>query len=66
MIDLGQVVCIASDSLETSTVGAEDPTIPSAGQVLFYLGEYADGWGGSSYGTQTSDKPREASAGDCN
>jgi len=57
VVDLGVVVCVEKDSLDLSTTGSEDVSIPSPGQVFFYLVEYADEMS-SSYGKGSTDSPR--------
>lgn len=63
-ITLGPVVCIEAGSLNTDTVGNEDPEVPPAGDVFFYLGEYRD-TGNSSYGSESLSKPRQPGPGSC-
>ena len=36
-VDLGTVVCLENDSIDTHTIGFEDSTQPIRGQVLFFL-----------------------------
>ena len=63
-IDLGLVICIEAESLDTNTVGWEDTEDPAPGQTFFYIVEYFDGWN-SSYGTASADKPRWPASGGC-
>ena len=63
-IDLGAVVCLEAHSGDESTQGHEDREIPEAGQGFFYLVEYFDGTA-SSYGTESTLKPRVPGPGAC-
>jgi len=63
-IDLGQVMCIESQSLDLSTAGSEDVEVPAPGQAFFYLAEYHDQVD-TGYGTASASKPRIPFAGDC-
>jgi len=63
-LDLGQVVCVESHSLDFTTAGSEDPDIPAPGEAFFYLVEYHD-QADSGYGTVTASKPRIPAVGDC-
>jgi hypothetical protein len=65
-VDLGTVACLQSNSSSTSTVGEEDAEIPPLGQAFFYLVAYTDTDGrDSSYGTDTTMKPRVKTGGGC-
>ena len=64
-IQLGAVTCIENQSLDGSTAGNEDQAMPAPGQAFFYAVQYYDGIDESSYGTETADKPRVVSSGDC-
>ena len=64
-IQLGAVTCIENQSLDGSTAGNEDQAMPAPGQAFFYAVQYYDGLDESSYGTETADKPRVVSSGDC-
>jgi len=57
-LDLGTVNCIESGSLDNSTQGGEDPTLPPAGAAFFYLVEFHDGWRYSTYGSESVGWPR--------
>jgi hypothetical protein len=61
---LGSVYCLESHSLDVSTEGSEDRIAPRPGTGFFYLVEYNDG-APSSYGAETTDKPRTAELGAC-
>jgi hypothetical protein len=63
-IDVGETACIESRSLDASTAGNEDHGLPAPGQAFFYLVAYDDG-SDSSYGTESTTKPRSTSSGDC-
>jgi len=63
-IDLGVVQCIEAGSLDLSTTGLEDATLPVPGAAFFYLVEYNDGWT-SSYGQESVARPRVAGPGAC-
>ena len=63
-IDLGTIVCIEPDSLDTSTAGNEDPYNPSIGEAFFYVGDYRAG-PRAGYGSADSLKPMLPDRGDC-
>ncbi len=63
-IGLGPVVCVEAHSLDTTTAGHEDATLPAAGQAFFYLVEYNDG-SASSYGSESSGAPHVPASGAC-
>jgi hypothetical protein len=65
-IELGEVVCIQSDSTAASTAGSADADVPVSGEVYFYTVQYTDWQGSSSYGTESARKPRQPTIGDCN
>jgi hypothetical protein len=64
-IELGETVCIADISWASDTVGHEDSAIPPPGEIVFYVVEWRDAMGRSSYGTEGVGKPRVESAGGC-
>ena len=63
-IDLGDVVCLESRSLDTDTQHFEDVEEPDAGAGFFYLVEYDDGLP-STYGEESAQLPRAVRSGDC-
>jgi hypothetical protein len=63
-IELGDVRCIESASLDSSTSGREDSEPLQPGEGYFYLVEYNDGWK-SSYGEPSTTKPRVVRSGWC-
>ena len=64
-IKLGAVECIVAQSVDSTTAGSGDNVMPSPGQVFFYLAEYFDGLGLSSYGSTSAPAPRAPSPGGC-
>jgi hypothetical protein len=64
VINLGNVVCIEANSVNTHTLGWEDGELPEPGQAFFYVVEYYDGIS-STYGSESAGKPRAPGAGDC-
>ena len=64
VIGLGPVICIEPGSTDGSTAGSEDSDLPNPGHAYFYLVEYDDGTS-STYGTESTDKPRAPGPGDC-
>jgi hypothetical protein len=64
VISLEPVTCIEPNSIDESTAGWEDSDLPNPGQAFFYLLEYDNGTS-SSYGTESTDKPRMPGPGDC-
>jgi hypothetical protein len=63
-INLGQVSCIESASLDISTTGREDSAVPAPGKAFFYLVEYNDGKS-SSYGSESAGAPEVPGSGAC-
>jgi cysteine-rich repeat protein len=63
-ITLGKVICIQPKFSAVTTVGHEDHDSPLVGEAFFYLVAYNDGWG-STYGTDSTAKPRVPETGDC-
>jgi hypothetical protein len=63
-IGLGPVFCVESRSVDATTQGQEDRDTPGPGQGFFYLVEYFDGVA-SSYGTESTLKPRIPGPGSC-
>jgi hypothetical protein len=64
-INLGLVTCIERDSIDSSTVGNADTAMPAPGQVFFYAVQFFDGISDSSYGSESADRARVVSGGDC-
>ncbi len=64
VINLGNVVCIEANSVNTHTLGWEDGELPEPGQAFFYVVEFYDGIS-STYGTESAGKPRAPGPGDC-
>ena len=64
VINLGSVTCIEADSTDESTLGREDADVPHPGEGFFYLIKYFDGTS-SSYGAESTAKPRAPAGGDC-
>lgn len=66
-IDLGRVVCIERQSLDTTTAGDEDQAVPQPGTGFFYLVQFYDGVEDSSYGSESADRARVIAPGngDC-
>jgi Tol biopolymer transport system component len=67
-VDLGTVVCLENDTLNTNTAGAEaDADQPGPGQVFFFLRRWTQGItdGAGSYGQGSGLAERVPSAGDC-
>jgi hypothetical protein len=62
---LGPVSCIEASSIDESTEGFEDAQVPGSGAIFFYLAQYDDPEGSSSYGTESAAKPREPTSGGC-
>jgi hypothetical protein len=61
-IDLGGVVCIENDSVDTTTAGGhEDPLEPLPGECLFYLFRVP----GEPYGESSAGESRKPTSGDC-
>ena len=65
--DLGPVVCLANDSLDTSGGSAPDSETPVLGQAFFYLyrGSPGPNAGPGSYGNSSSGTPRAPASGGC-
>jgi hypothetical protein len=61
---LGNVTCLEAASVDLTTAGSEDPTLPAPGSAFFYVVGYFDG-AVSSYGESSSGKPRVPGAGSC-
>ncbi len=59
-IDLGQVLCLERDSLDTNTIGHEDTEQPPAGRAFFYVVQSDDGTMPSGYGRSSNGKRRVA------
>jgi len=57
-VEMGPVVCLEADSVDTFTDGYEDSEQPAVGQVFFYLLQYFDGEQHSSCGTDTAGRER--------
>jgi len=57
-IDLGHVTCIEQLSLDTTTAGNGDTSIPSPGQVFFYAVQFFDGIRESTYGSESVGRAR--------
>jgi hypothetical protein len=66
-IELGQVVCIDSQTTDNTTMGFEDTAVPAPGHVFFYVAQFFDGAKESSYGTESAGKARviKPNMGDC-
>ncbi|HJQ97919.1 MAG TPA: hypothetical protein VJ826_06350, partial [Candidatus Polarisedimenticolaceae bacterium] len=64
-VDLGTVTCIENDSLDTTTAGREDSTVPQLGKAFFYLIQFNDGLQDSSYGSMSVGRARVVSGGNC-
>jgi Tol biopolymer transport system component len=66
-VDLGTVVCLENDSIDTNTIGFEDSAQPTQGQAFFFLYRGTQGIldGPGSYGQGTCSVERVASGGDC-
>ncbi len=66
-IDLGPVVCIERQSLDTTTAGHEDRATPQPGKAFFYLVQFYDGVEESSYGSESAGRARVIAPGngDC-
>jgi FG-GAP-like repeat/HYR domain/Thrombospondin type 3 repeat len=63
-IELGAVTCIGAHLASIDTTGHEDAELPSPGGSFFYLVSYEDGRR-RSYGSDSSGKPMNPTAGDC-
>jgi cysteine-rich repeat protein len=63
-IDLGIVSCLEAATTELNTSGNEDAELPPSGELFFYLIETDTGIR-SSYGTESTPKPRNVKFGDC-
>ncbi len=61
-IRLGTLRCIESASLDTATVGHEDPQRPVPGEAFFYLVQYDDGRP-SGFGAPEAPLPRSGTGG---
>jgi Tol biopolymer transport system component len=66
-VDLGTVVCLENDTINTNTAGAEaDADQPGPGQVFFFLRRWTQGVGDNpSYGQGSGGAERVPSGGDC-
>ncbi|MHC4067223.1 MAG: hypothetical protein ACYSUI_22350, partial [Planctomycetota bacterium] len=64
VIALGEVICIEAASTDTSTAGHVDEEDPQPGEGYYYLVQYFDGTT-SSYGTESTNKPRTPGVGAC-
>jgi hypothetical protein len=67
-VDLGTVVCLENDTINTNTAGAEaDVDQPGPGQVFFFLRRWTQGvaHGQGSYGQGAGGAERVPSGGDC-
>ncbi|MCP3978982.1 MAG: hypothetical protein GY716_06570 [bacterium] len=66
-VDLGSVVCLEDDSLDTDTQGFEDAISPTPGQTFFFLYRGQEWTGGDpgSWGEGSAGGERVASAGAC-
>jgi hypothetical protein len=53
-IELGRVVLVEGGFMETSTAGHPDSEVPPIGQAFFYLVQFHDGLGHSSFGTESA------------
>jgi hypothetical protein len=62
-LDLGAVICLATNSTDDSTVGREDAAVPEPSKAFFYLVQFYDGIMESSYGEPSSSKARVLGAG---
>jgi len=64
-IDLGQVTCIETDSIDGTTTGHEDTAIPAPGHAFFYAVQFFDGVADSSYGSESAGRARVVQSGNC-
>lgn len=66
-VDLGVVVCLENDSVDTTTRGNEDTAQPTAGHAFFYLyrGSQGTGDGPGSFGEGSGGRERIVGVGDC-
>jgi Tol biopolymer transport system component len=66
-VDLGTVVCLENDSIDTNTLGFEDAGQPTSGQAFFFIHRYTQGVldGPGSYGKGTGNAERVPATGDC-
>jgi hypothetical protein len=66
-VDLGPVVCLENDTVNTNSAGAEaDVDQPTPGHVFFFLRRWTQGIGDpSSYGQGSGGAERVPSGGDC-
>jgi hypothetical protein len=66
-VDLGTVVCLENDTVNTTTAGADaDADQPAPGRVFFFLRRWTQGIGDTpSYGQGSDGAERVPSAGDC-
>jgi len=71
-IDLGEIRCVESGSMDAITSGSEDSALPAPGAAFFYLVEYNAGsedalgtGSASSFGTEAVAKPRLPASGGC-
>ncbi len=65
--DLGPVVCLEDNSIDTDTVGDEDASDPATGQAFFYVFRSIQGLnvGPSHYGESSNGDDRIGGAGNC-
>jgi Tol biopolymer transport system component len=66
-VDLGPVICVEDESIDTNTIGDEDVLLPVPGQGFFYLHRATQGVddGPGVYGAASDGSQRLAAAGDC-
>src|SRR5439155_20516744 len=65
-VDLGPVVCVANDIIETDTTNSPDDVNPAEDQVFFYLVRSVVGGVPGSYTVASNGKLGLPSSGDCN
>jgi hypothetical protein len=61
--ELGAVTCLQTNVVGDSSVGSEDASIPDPGNAFFYLVQFYDAAGESSYGEPSAHKARVMGAG---